>query len=74
MAKENDPDYVFSGEQLAGPGAGAEGCGKDRVLWSMEGADGVVTVVPMDGTEITIHGEDEAELFIKCLRDYFPKE
>ena len=39
----------------------------------MEGADGVVTVAPMDGTEITIHGEDEAELFIKCLRDYFQK-
>lgn len=74
MAKEDDTDYVFSSEQLADPGIGAEGCGKYRVLWSMEGADGVVTVAPMDGTEITIHGEDEAELFIKCLRDYFQKE
>ena len=45
----------------------------EKLLWAFEKDEklGNVTIVPMNGKQIVIHGKKEAEMFCNILTEYF---
>lgn len=44
-----------------------------KYLWSISEKEGCITITPMNGDEITIHGQEELKLLIASLMDCYHK-
>lgn len=44
-----------------------------KYLWSISEKEGCITITPMNGDEITIHGREELKLLIASLMDCYQR-